>query len=79
MRPYEKFGTIPDDFGVGPVQPLIDRWRRIENQLNRRKYQTILEKSQTWWFPNPWHVRTWEKVWDQYGTEMHMNYKILGT
>jgi hypothetical protein len=44
-------------FGVNPVQPLINRWYRAENQLNRRKYQTIPEKSQTWCFPHPWHVR----------------------
>jgi hypothetical protein len=47
--------------GVGLVQPLINRWYRVENQLNRRKYQTIPEKFQIWNFPHPWHVRAWEK------------------
>ena len=54
--------------GVGTVQPLINWWRRVEIQLNQRKYQTILEESQTYYFIHPWHVQAWQKVWDQYGT-----------
>ena len=43
--------------GVGLVQHLINRLRCAEIQLNSRKYQTISEKFQTWWFLHLWHMQ----------------------
>jgi hypothetical protein len=44
-RPHETLWKSLAPFrmvsGVGPVQPLINRWYRAKNQLNQRKYQTI--------------------------------------
>jgi hypothetical protein len=81
-RPHETLWKSLAPFqmvsGVGPVQPLINRWYRAENQLSRRKYQTIPEKSQTWCLPHPWHVRAWEKFMNNMAIECIWITETLG-
>jgi hypothetical protein len=54
--------------GVDTVQRRITWWSCAEIQLNRKKYQTNSEKSQTWRLLHIGHLQAWEKVWDQYNT-----------
>ena len=60
--PWKSLAPLRIILGVGSVQPLINRLCRAEIQLNRRKYQTISKKSQTWCFIHPWYVQALEKA-----------------